>query len=164
MSDLSSLFESLLLTFKEKNWEKAALLFLLSKRWKEVVGDFVAKHTFPVRMTADTLVVGVDNHAVMQQLSFQRELVEDNIERVLGKRISVAFRIERLPRRARGRPSLPELPREKERELEELAMGVKDPELRSMMVRAMKRIERARMGRGLLDKKGGSGVKDSSTK
>ena len=57
--------------------------FVLS--WKEIVGEDIAKHATPEGLKAGRLLVRVANSAWAQELSFQKEIIINRLNRFLGQ-------------------------------------------------------------------------------
>lgn len=60
---------------REPRWSQFRLMQTIQQLWPQIVGEAVAKHTQPVRMSRGTLQVATSTAAWAQNLVFQRQLI-----------------------------------------------------------------------------------------
>ncbi len=149
MGEPENLFDTIIKALEYLSMGKGAELLSLTRWWKEIVGDYVAKHTTPLRFSDGALVVGVDNNALMQQLSLEQERIKENMEKVLGKSWPLRFVYHRKSTRRTKAPRIRDvkLSEEEIKEIKRMVEKVKDPELRLLFEKAIIGIELRRRQR-----------------
>ncbi|BAT71169.1 conserved hypothetical protein [Thermosulfidibacter takaii ABI70S6] len=135
MNEFIHLFEALLGSFNKNKWGKGALILKLAAQWRKIVGDYVAKHTYPIKIVGNELIIGVDNHVLMHQLSLQSEVIKENIEKKTGIRdLEVRFVFSKKKYNQRkSKVMIKPLSKEEQGKIEELTSKVKDQELRQLL-------------------------------
>ncbi len=129
-------------------WQRAEAQAVLERAWREVVGDFVARHSQVVGIKGTSLVVRVDDHSLMNNLQLMAPGILKRLNeqakskmRPLKKLVMRWGEIERKNVDELVEGSLPELAPEQRARVEEVLKEIKDPELREiterLMVRAM---------------------------
>ena len=146
MKDFFSIFEALVSSFENNQWDKGLLVLLMRKSWKEIVGEFVAQHSSPLKIAGDDLIIEVDNNLIMQQMALQQELIKERIKQKFQVKLNLKFILGRIRRRTPAK-SKNRLDSERIREMEDMASKVKDPELRGAILKAMISLEEARLNR-----------------
>jgi hypothetical protein len=122
--------------------------------WEKIVGPRVARFAQPIWVHQGVLFVAVPNHIVQHEFSLLREEFKKKLNEALGgERVrEIRFRVESFPKTSSVLSLAQiELTPAEEREIEELAADVSDPQLRSALTQLMKnakRIERARQQLG----------------
>ncbi len=146
MKDFFSIFEALVSGFEDNQWNKGLLVLLMRKRWKEIVGEFVAQHSSPLRIVGDDLIIEVDNNLIMQQMALQQELIKERIKEKFQINLRPKFTLGRIKRRMLVQ-NRKRLEHEKIKNMEKMVSKVKDPELRRIILKAMISLEEARLNR-----------------
>lgn len=62
-------------------WEAGLSAARLATDWPQVVGEHIASMARPVRIAGRTLVLGVEDNFVAQELSFAGQYILDNVHR-----------------------------------------------------------------------------------
>ncbi len=114
------------------------------ERWVAVVGDAVARHAAPVRMSGGALVVACSSAAWSSELAMLAPTIAGRLEAELGRPLDLRFEIGELPPppdppRAPLPPPIPGAAQEAAR----IAAGVGSDELRASLERAIARTLRA---------------------
>ncbi|MDM7461703.1 MAG: DUF721 domain-containing protein [bacterium] len=116
--------------------------------WSDIVGKQVAQVARPLRLDADTLWVAVKSHAWAQELSFQKHTILQRLNARAGEErfneIRFVVRANLPPAlgqaSATAQPptlaSLPNLTDAEMRQVEAMASGITDPDLRDALMRA----------------------------
>ena len=146
MKDFFSIFEALVSSFENNQWDKGLLVLLMRKGWKEIVGEFVAQHSSPLKIAGDDLIIEVDNNLIMQQMALQQELIKERIKQKFQVELNLKFILGRIRRRTPAK-NKKRLDPERIREMEDMASKVKDPELKRAILKAMISLEEARLNR-----------------
>jgi len=92
---LQELLERLRLTGQMRGWEAVEL-------WPEVAGDRIAARTRATEFRDGVLTVSVDNAVWMNELTYLRHRIVEELNRRLGGRIVTEIRLQ--PARDGGRP------------------------------------------------------------
>jgi hypothetical protein len=111
------------------------------ERWPAVVGETVARHAAPVRMSAGTLVVACSSSSWSAELTLLAPAVAARLQAELGRELALRFEVGELPEaaephrpaaRAAAAADAPEHARR-------LAAAVASDELRASLERAIAR-------------------------
>ncbi len=140
MKEMHSIFESIVSFFDQQNWDKGILLLSLRKNWKEIVGDYVANHSFPSRITGNTLLIGVDNNVLMQQLSLQKHVIQERIYKLTSQQFDVKFMFKRKKKRTK-KLNRRNLSSKELREIHDLVSRMKDRELSKLLANVIVKLE-----------------------
>ena len=73
--------------------EKDLRFYELIDRWPSVVGDRVAAHSMPLSLRQGRLVVGVDNHTWLNELSFLRTDLLEKVRTLMGPEAIVDLKL-----------------------------------------------------------------------
>ncbi len=150
MKELTQVFEALIEGFEKNEWERGIQFLKLVQRWENIVGEYVSKHTQPLRIIGDVLFVGVDNSVLMHQLSLETERIKENIKRKTGYELQIKLMFSPVKRRKKHQKArLATLNNSQTSRIEELTARVKDPEIRDLLRKAMA---------SLLARRGSSGL------
>jgi predicted nucleic acid-binding Zn ribbon protein len=81
--------------FEKLQREKTLTREEVEERWKNLVGDTGAKHTYPASLRKGTLVVFVDSSGWMQEMAFAKRKLLKQLKRTFGKDkiLGIQFRI-----------------------------------------------------------------------
>jgi benzoyl-CoA reductase/2-hydroxyglutaryl-CoA dehydratase subunit BcrC/BadD/HgdB len=60
-------------------------LYLLIKNWENIVGKTIKKISLPLKIQNKTLVIGVTNHAWLQEMVLSKNKILENIKKVTRK-------------------------------------------------------------------------------
>ena len=144
INEPSSLFEALLSSFENIGWDKGILILKLRKDWNRIVGDYLSRHCFPIRIREETLIVGVSNHMLLQQLSFERARLEENLKR-RGFNLKVKLVLEAKSKKT-SRTPMGKLSSKEIEQIERATAHIKDDSLREGLKRAIIALEKRRRG------------------
>lgn len=136
---------------------------LLRRRWREVVGELMGRHTLPNRLAGSTLVVSVDNATWSQTLHSQSRRLTERLRQVCPEAGIEKLRFEvdyELVRRLSAEPEREQpqgepgptgrelvetqLAQSTRRSIETTAAAIGDPELRERFMGAMGRAMQVR--------------------
>ena len=114
---------------------------MLPSIWRGMVGEEIAEHTQPLRVSKGVLTLGVDSAAWHQELQFHIPMMIDKLEEKLGtdKIKEIRMKVIDLRKRSEGEgaefelPDLDDLDRER---IEKMAARVTDESLRETIRRA----------------------------
>lgn len=112
--------------------------------WPTIVGPQIAAHAVPTEIRSQTLRVSVDSSPWLHELSLLKPVLLTKLERFAGRRVvrDVLFVIGEVPRGATTGPA-PKPPRslsvDEERQVAETVGALKDPELRTVAERLLRR-------------------------
>ena len=110
------------------------------ERWAGVVGEAVARHAVPVRLSAGALVVACSSAAWSSELAMLAPTIAGRLQAELGRELELRFEVGELP--AAPEPPRPPPPPPAAGAAEEagrLAAGVASDELRASLERAIAR-------------------------
>lgn len=96
--------------FDQREIVKAAQVGQALRRWDEIVGEELARRSWPDRYEAGTVYVAAAGSAWSQELRMKKTLIMDRIAQMLGTRALVSdvrFGVRKLP----SRPEAPTPPR-----------------------------------------------------
>jgi hypothetical protein len=120
------------------------LVVAVRERWAAVVGEAVARHAVPVRISAGALVVACSSAAWSSELAMLAPTVAARLRAELGRELELRFEVGEVPPPPEppGPPLPPPLPGAAE-EASRLASGVGSDELRASLERAIARTLRS---------------------
>ena len=101
MKDIKNILENLLKN-KVPGFSEKVRQFEVFDIWEKAVGEKIAKHCWPVRFTdEETLLVGSDSSAWLNQLKYLEKSLLEKLEKELGNRKvkKLCFKIETRPSR-----------------------------------------------------------------
>jgi hypothetical protein len=110
------------------------------ERWAGVVGEAVARHAVPVRLSAGALVVACSSAAWSSELAMLAPTIAGRLQTELGRELELRFEVGELP--PVPEPPRPPLPPPAAGAVEEagrLAAGVASDDLRASLERAIAR-------------------------
>jgi hypothetical protein len=115
-------------------------LAAVRERWPAVVGETVARHAVPARMTATGLVVACSSASWSSELTMLAPAIAERLRAQLGRPLDVRFEVGEVPAAepARRAPLPPPAP-DALRQAQELASGVASADLRASLERAISR-------------------------
>lgn len=125
--------------------------------WENAVGAELAHRSRPQSLRAGRLTVAVANAAWMQQLSFLRESIRDNVNRALGQPLVREVRLRLAETAAPRPPHQPSAPppwltqpvdAHTREVIEREVAAIADPELREAVRQTRIRAEQVRLYRG----------------
>lgn len=126
----------------------------IKKNWRRVIGDSLSRKTSPARLRNKTLCVTVSSSAWMNELSFHKREILKKISEVIGKDAvtEIIFKPGNgTPVQKTGQaekdPSGSERPKRELTQgeklfIEKVTSGIKDPELRKTLKKAMENLKR----------------------
>jgi hypothetical protein len=110
------------------------------ERWPAVVGEAVARHAVPARMSAGTLVVACSSSAWSSELTMLAPAVRERLRAELGRPVELRFEVGEVPApEPPAREPLPPLDPDALRHARRLAAEVPSGELRASLERAISR-------------------------
>jgi hypothetical protein len=108
--------------------------------WAGVVGEAVARHALPVRLSAGALVVACSSAAWSSELTMLAPTIAARLRADLGRDLELRFEVGELPAAPEPpRPPPPPLAAGAAEEAGRLAAGVASDELRASLERAIAR-------------------------
>ena len=120
----------------------------IKKNWQRIIGDSLSQKTSPARLRNKTLYVSVSSSAWMIELSLHKREILKKIGEVIGKDAvtEIIFKpgnVGRVEKNSAGseRPKR-ELAKGEKLFIEKVASGIKDPELRKALKKAMENAKR----------------------
>ncbi|MBI5560257.1 MAG: DUF721 domain-containing protein [Deltaproteobacteria bacterium] len=117
--------------------------FRIKKEWDRIVGPAIAKRAQPGRLTNKTLHVLVSSSSWMNELRFHMEdiIKKVNAETGGGTVEEIVFKPGRLNEPEKERPAIKRRPLTVEERvfIEKTVSGIKDPQLRDAIKRAMEK-------------------------
>jgi hypothetical protein len=115
-------------------------LAAVRERWPAIVGEAVARHAVPARMSAGALVVACSSSAWSSELTMLAPAIGERLRAELGRPLDLRFEVGEVPApEAPGRDPLPPLDPDALQHAQRLAAGVPSPELRASLERAISR-------------------------
>lgn len=110
------------------------------ERWPAIVGEAVARHTVPARMSAGALVVACSSSAWSSELTMLAPAIGERLRAELGRPLELRFEVGEVPApEPPARDPLPPLHPDAFRHAQRLAAEVASPELRASLERAISR-------------------------
>ena len=115
-------------------------LAAVRERWPAVVGEAVARHAVPARMSAGGLVVACSSSAWSSELTMLAPAIRQKLRAALGRELDLRFEVGDVPapERPRREPPPPPDPDAPQR-ARELVADVPSAELRASLERAIRR-------------------------
>ena len=115
-------------------------LAAVREHWGAVVGEAVARHAVPARMSAGGLVVACSSSAWSSELTMLAPAIRQKLRAALGKELDLRFEVGDVPapERPRREPPPPPDPDAPQR-ARELVADVPSAELRASLERAIRR-------------------------
>ena len=115
-------------------------LAAVRERWPAVVGEAVARHAVPARMSAGGLVVACSSSAWSSELAMLAPAIRQKLRAALGRELDLRFEVGDVPapERPRREPPPPPDPDAPQR-ARELVADVPSAELRASLERAISR-------------------------
>jgi len=115
-------------------------LAAVRERWPAVVGDTVARHAVPVRMSAGSLVVACSSSSWSSELTMLAPAIRQKLRAALGRELDLRFEVGEVPapdqpRRDPLPPPDPDAPKR----ARELVADVPSAELAASLERAISR-------------------------
>ena len=119
----------------------------IKKHWRRVIGDSLSRKTSPARLRNKTLCVTVSSSAWMNELSFHKREILKKIGEVLGKDavMEIIFKpgnVKATENSVKNERPKRELGQGEKLFIEKVASGIKDPELRKTLKKAMENSKR----------------------
>jgi hypothetical protein len=113
--------------------------------WPAVVGEAVARHAVPVRVSGETLVVACSSAAWSSELTLLAPTVGARLEAELGRKVGLRFEVGELPVSAEPPPPVPRPPvaADAADQARRMTAGVASGELRASLERAIARTLRS---------------------
>jgi predicted nucleic acid-binding Zn ribbon protein len=116
------------------------VLQAVRERWPAVVGETVARHAAPVRISSGTLVVACSSAAWSSELAMLAPTVAARLRAELQRDLDLRFEVGELPAVPEPpRPALPPPRPDASEEAGRLTAGVASDELRASLERAIAR-------------------------
>jgi hypothetical protein len=111
------------------------------ERWQAVVGETVARHAVPVRVSGETLVVACSSASWSSELTLLAPAVGARLQAELGRELGLRFEVGELPVTADPLPPAPRLPRAPDAadQARRMTEGVASDDLRLSLERAIAR-------------------------
>ena len=142
------IFDALISSFEKRGWTEQARRLKLESIWREAVGERIASHTRPDRLTRKTLVIKADHSAWQQELTMMSRQLIKTINEAMGeeaikdlKVIAGTFK-DKDPKPIAPPPSKPLSDTEKA-EVKTLTTGIQDEEIRERFNRLIEAGKRA---------------------
>jgi len=109
--------------------------------WQVVVGDAVARHAVPVRVSGETLVVACSSAAWSSELTLLAPTVGTRLAEELGRELGLRFEVGELPVTPQPPPPVPRPPvaADAADQARRITAGVASEELRASLERAIAR-------------------------
>jgi len=82
------------MTIKNLNLQKKYNAQSVIVHWKEIVGDDISAHAYPVIVQSGILIVGVNNSVWCHHLSMMKENIMDKINSFIGEKIILDIRFK----------------------------------------------------------------------
>jgi hypothetical protein len=115
-------------------------LAAVRERWPAIVGEAVARHAVPARISAGTLVVACSSAAWSSELSMLAPAMGERVRAELGRPLELRFEVGEVPApEPPARDPLPPLDPDALQHARRLAAGVPSAELRASLERAISR-------------------------
>jgi len=118
------------------------LLEAVRERWAAVVGETVARHAAPVRVTGDTVVVACSSAAWSSELTLLEPAVAPRLAAAMGRELGLRFEVGEVPEPRDVQPvrtARPDPPPDAPEQARRLAAAVASDELRASLERAISR-------------------------
>ncbi len=117
---------------------------LIPEMWRETVGDGIADHTRPLRLSRKTLTISVDSSAWMNELQYSIPAMIEKLNARLGQGKVKGIRMKLAdPSRCVETETPPDISRElderEEGKASRIAMGIRDSNLRDSISRAYRK-------------------------
>jgi hypothetical protein len=114
-------------------------LAAVRERWPAIVGEAVARHAVPARMSAGALVVACSSSAWSSELTMLAPTIGERLRAELGRPLDLRFEVGEVPApEPPGRDPLPPLDPDALRQAQRLAAEVPSGELRASIERAIR--------------------------
>jgi hypothetical protein len=115
-------------------------LLAVRERWLAIVGEAVARHAVPARMSAGALVVACSSSAWSSELAMLSPAIGERLLAELGRPLELRFEVGEVPApEPPGREPPPPPAADALRHAQRLAAEVPSPELRASLERAISR-------------------------
>jgi hypothetical protein len=115
-------------------------LAAVRERWPAVVGEAVARHAVPARMSSGALVVACSSSAWSSELTMLAPAIRQKLRAALGRELDVRFEVGDVPApEGPGRRPLPPPDPDAAEHARRLIADVPSPELRASLERAISR-------------------------
>lgn len=129
---------------KQYGMQTKMLEYSLSRRWSEIVGEKIAGHTMPSYIKYRRLCVLVDSSAWMQELTFLKDRIIEQINKITGTKSinDIYFRIDQIEQPTTQVQDLDDqkskrkgknLTEEEKLLIEECIRPIKDPDLKDQV-------------------------------
>jgi hypothetical protein len=113
-------------------------LVAVRERWPAIVGEAVARHAVPARMSAGVLTVACSSAAWSSELTMLAPAIGERLQAELGRPLELRFEVGEVPApEPPGRDPLPPLDPDASRHARRLAAEVGSAELRASLERAI---------------------------
>lgn len=117
---------------------------MLGKTWRDAVGDLVADHTRPLRLSKGRLTLAVESNAWMNELLFYVPMIIERLNEALGEGKVSDIRMKIANWKSADQPifadpPLPDLDEEEKNIVSELTVQVRDEQLRESLSAACRR-------------------------
>lgn len=111
------------------------------ERWQAIVGETVARHAVPVRVSGETLVVACSSASWSSELTLLAPAVGARLQTELGRELGLRFEVGELPVSTEPPPPPPPPPRAADAadQARRLTAGVASEDLRASLERAITR-------------------------
>src|SRR3989304_7355933 len=119
----------------------------IKKNWQRVIGDSLSQKTSPARLRNKTLCVTVSSSAWMNELSFHKREILKKIGEIIGKDAvtEIIFKpgnVKATENSVKSERPKRELTHGEKLFIEKITSGIKDPELRKALKKAMENSKR----------------------
>jgi predicted nucleic acid-binding Zn ribbon protein len=115
-------------------------LAAVRERWPAVVGETVARHAVPARMSAGSVVVACSSSAWSSELTMLAPAIGERLRAELGRPLELRFEVGEVPApEPPARAPLPPPAPDALRQARELVADVPSAELRASLERAISR-------------------------
>lgn len=86
-SNLIKLGDAINQLFKQENLDVKISQFTIKNSWKDIVGELIAKNTTEISFHNKTIFVGLNSAALKHELSFQKEMIVNSINKFCGYKL-----------------------------------------------------------------------------
>jgi len=138
MQTVSNILDEFL---KDLNLNRGKTLQCIRNSWETVIGDGIARHTYPNSLKGQSIEVIVDSPAWLQNLNFLKGMV---LEKLIDYKIQdIRFRVGKIPESEKSEvgPKKRKLSDEEQAFIQKSVMTIEDRELRecleNLMISAM---------------------------
>ena len=134
MQSISNILDEFL---KELKLNRGKSLQCIRNNWETIIGDAIARHTYPAYLKGQTIDITVDSNPWLQNLTFMKEMI---LEKLRDYNINdIRFRIGKIPKPENTEASLMKrkLSEEERMFIQKSLLVLEDEELRECFEQLM---------------------------